>query len=977
MLDETAFDSPPRTDRGGPLWVWNDTMETEHLETQIGEMAAEGWGAFFIHPRVGLEVDYLSEEWMEKVHHSVETALEAGIDPWLYDEDRWPSGYASGHVPSRGPEYTVRSMAVLTNPAPDDVVVDAVERNGEMRYFCVRIGDDETYATAQINGEGYADLLNPDAVTEFLESTYEAYDDAVGEYFGDGVPGIFTDEPHVYFEPFGMPEEMVGYVPWTVGLPTIFANEYDYDLLDHLPCLFYDENANGRDYRSVRYDFWRLINRRYVETYTKRLYEWCEDRDLQLTGHFMHEDSIGRQISATGAVMPHYEFQHQPGVDCLGRTHEGYGNDLTLKQCASVARQFDRIAMSELYGCSGQQFSFETRKWLADWHLAHDVTFLNPHLSLYSMRGERKRDFPPNIFYQQPWWEYNDRMTEYLARITHALRLGTPASDTLVLHPVRTGWLEYSAVEPEPVETLDDRFTNLLDDLLRAHVPFDLGDERILSRHGEVPDSADDPSIRVAEASYDTVVVPYCETLETDTVALLEEFVAAGGKVLQVGDPPDRLEGRRAPEEFTELVAEINAVARDDLVDRLPRPIRLRGDAGAETAPSVRVHARRLEDGLVVFLANTDRDAAVEFTLELPGQGRLTRWNAVDGTSEPIAAESENGQTCGDVTLPETGSMLVTLDESQVPADTGGSLGRHPTGTSRSLPSTWSLERDEPNQLVLDECDLVLDGEELGWTNVAKHWPDETSIDDPETHVPFAATYRFDVAADVAAGTFEVVIESADEQRVTFNGTDLDETEDRWRDVHWHRLDVTDLVTPGTNELVLEGTRSATVGVEPIYVLGEFAVNDEHRLVDEPEAVDPADVTDQGYPFYTGELAFETTLSLDESIEGVLSFGDVHATLLSVRVDGADPYECYWPPWEVPISLDAGDHAIEVRLVTSLRNLTGPHHSPEVEPVSMSPDTFRHPAVDENERDYIESGEWYDGYHVVPVGFEEPRVEER
>lgn len=46
---------------------------------------------------------YLSEEWFEKVEHSVDIASEEGISPWLYDEDRWPSGYAGGSRPREGP----------------------------------------------------------------------------------------------------------------------------------------------------------------------------------------------------------------------------------------------------------------------------------------------------------------------------------------------------------------------------------------------------------------------------------------------------------------------------------------------------------------------------------------------------------------------------------------------------------------------------------------------------------------------------------------------------------------------------------------------------------------------------------------------------------------------------------------------------------------------------------------------------------
>lgn len=360
----------------------------------------------------------------------------------------------------------------------------------------------------------------------------------------------------------------------------------------------------------------------------------------------------------------------------------------------------------------------------------------------------------------------------YLARITHALRLGDPAADTLVLHPLRSGWLEYSTVDATAVDVLDDRFNDLIDDLLCDHVPFDLGDEWILDRHGTVEEVSDDARLTVVESSYGTVVVPYCTTLSAGTVALLEEFVAAGGNVLLVGDPPERIDGRRTVDELESLVSALNAVDRTALVGLLPRPVRLIDEADEETAASVRVHARRLEDGLVAFLANTDRDAAVDFTLELPGTGRLTRWDAVDGTAEPIATESTNGRTRASVTLHETGSMLVTLDETHQPAANGGSLGRRSATAERTISSTWTVERANPNKLVLDACELALDGAERGWTNVAKHWPHETSIDDPATH-PFRATYRFDASTEIVGEPLAVVVESADEQHVAFSGTDL------------------------------------------------------------------------------------------------------------------------------------------------------------------------------------------------------------
>lgn len=51
-------------------------------------------GGFFIHSRDGLETVYMGQEWMELVRSTVETAEALDMQAWLYDEDRWPSGFA-------------------------------------------------------------------------------------------------------------------------------------------------------------------------------------------------------------------------------------------------------------------------------------------------------------------------------------------------------------------------------------------------------------------------------------------------------------------------------------------------------------------------------------------------------------------------------------------------------------------------------------------------------------------------------------------------------------------------------------------------------------------------------------------------------------------------------------------------------------------------------------------------------------------
>lgn len=995
-IEAEAFHSPPVEYRGSPFWVWNDTMEEERFVEQVESMADAGWGGFFPHARFGNVVDCLSEEWFEKVARSVEAGVDAGMEPWLYDEDHWPSGYAGGSIPALGPEYRVKCLSLKSEPTAHDDVLEAVEHEGSRYAICVTTAGRDSEKTAR--GTPYVDLLNPDVVEEFLDRSYERYADAVGEHFGDGVRGIFTDEPQLYAVPEAA--NLRGFVPWTAGLPTAFKEEYGYDLTDHLAALFFDRETGGRSPEAVRYDFWRFVTERFVETFSERLGEWCRERGLELTGHYQHEHSIPEQIRTSGAVMPHYRHQGRPGIDHLGRAVVNrQNNPLKAKQCSSVARQFGRRALCELYGTSGQQLSFEERKWLADWNFVHGITFVNHHLSLYSMRGERKRDYPPNLFYQQPWWTYNDRIADYVARTAYVLEAGDAFADTLLVHPVQTGWITYTnaseddlsnltghhTMANERIQGLNERFNALVDHLLGEHVHFDLGDELIAEDEGTVEDG----QFVVGEARYDTVVLPYCRTLQASTAGLIEEFIETDGTVLVVGSEPSMIEGRPGEGRLDDLVGNTESATAADVVDRARRPVRLLNEEGAETASDVMITVREDEDGLVAFLANPDRESATRFILRFDREGSVERWDAETGEQYDATATVRDGGTETVVELPPTGSLLIALEESGVPEDDGTDLRlggpSRPTaaevsatsGSSSSEPEDtipldgeWYPERHDPNQLVIDECDLELDGKDFGETNVAAHWQEKTELEDPAGHVPFSATYSFQVAESAAGGKFGLVVESADQVNVQINGTELRTADERWRDIHWHRFDVSDCVRAGSNMVTVEGTRSETVSVEPIYVLGNFAVTGKtHRLVPEPETIPEPEITANGYPFFTGEMTLRTTVTSEENREGTFEFDGLDAVFAEVAV-GDERGECYWPPWSMPVELESGGNVIEVRLATSLRNLTGPLHADDPTPTFTTPESFR----PDGTNPYLERNTWVDEYTSVPVGLENPRL---
>ena len=107
------LEKPGKEFRSAPFWAWNEKINEKESKFQIQEMCDKGMGGFFIHSREGLETPYLSEEWMAQVGTAVQEAKEKGLEVWIYDEDKWPSGCAGGLVSHVNPkEYSAKGLTM-------------------------------------------------------------------------------------------------------------------------------------------------------------------------------------------------------------------------------------------------------------------------------------------------------------------------------------------------------------------------------------------------------------------------------------------------------------------------------------------------------------------------------------------------------------------------------------------------------------------------------------------------------------------------------------------------------------------------------------------------------------------------------------------------------------------------------------------------------------------------------------------------
>lgn len=115
-FNHELFQNPSAEYRGCPFWSWNDKLDRKRLLDQIDDFKTMGMGGFHIHSRVGLDTEYLGEEFMDLVRECVDKAEREHLLACLYDEDRWPSGAAGGLVVKDRPEFKLQHLLLTPKP---------------------------------------------------------------------------------------------------------------------------------------------------------------------------------------------------------------------------------------------------------------------------------------------------------------------------------------------------------------------------------------------------------------------------------------------------------------------------------------------------------------------------------------------------------------------------------------------------------------------------------------------------------------------------------------------------------------------------------------------------------------------------------------------------------------------------------------------------------------------------------------------
>ena len=1024
--------SPDASFRSAPFWGWNSNQNETELKNQIRDMKDKGMGGFFIHSREGLETPYLSEEWFLDVDTSIACARSEGLECWIYDEDKWPSGAAGGKVSSMDPEhFTAKGLVMVREP---DGSID----------FKVR----PAHKSEWYNGMAPTDMLNKAATMEFIRLTHEEYEKHFSEEFGKTVKGFFTDEPNCYDFFTGLEEEGP-FLPWTDKFPEYFEMKRGYSIEPHLSDLFIKNNGCEK----TRHDYWRTITELFSESYLKPIYEWCEERGLETTGHILYENDLGYNIRVCGGAMPQYRYLHRPGIDLLGEQTEEY---LTVKQCTSVAHQYGREnTISETYGATGWDFDFAGQKWLGDWQFVMGITRRCQHLMLYSVTGCRKRDYPPVFNYQAPWWNYNNAMEDYFARVSSCVRTGEVVRDILVLHPISSLWTMTGSDPKEDLNNIEmnmgwldehitavneigNEYNRLAHMLMSIHRDFDFGDETILAEKGHVEGS----KIIVGEASYSAVIVPRVLSLFRSTLKLLTDFAEGGGTIIWVGDAPCMLEGDgsdKARKELGEYLDSIFFYRPDDrensglssgmngndnasdksgrrnvcnidgydeipaaLDNNLVRSISVKSPNGYEES-EIFTMLRKTSDGYIIYGVNHDRNNSHTGIFKLPVAGRVTAYDPWNDKEYDIETVSRPGQgktghagvlseqegisfadtlapmesriyfvmTCGTT---ENDRMACNLTEkTNATADdascenikdvlTGGLKLPyvHPHYTDpawANLGPGVAITRSEENALTIDRCSYKLDGD-AEWSEEMEIWQAQRQMRErlglpqiyyngaPQRYtwldkyrdfapVPFELKLTFEVDASFFedpsdGGARYLAMEKSRDFYMELNGRACGITDKWFLDKEINCFLLPDFAE-GRNELVIKGLYKPETELEDMYLLGDFGVSAERKIIREMHRVHFGDLTLQGYFNYGGNVSYHFDLpDYDRDGRIILRMGEYAGTLLDIRVNGKCAGLIYGragSELDITEYLDSHGNILDIVLVGSRRNLCGPFHA--------------------------------------------------
>ncbi len=806
----------------------------------------------------------------------------------------------------------------------------------------------ECYETAYWGPWGsYIDILNSDAVDDFIEKTHEVYKKDLGRYFGKTIPGIFTDEP-----------KWIGWLPWSPKVPEYFEKVKGYDLTKVLYMLF---DGDSEKERKIRFDYWDVLTQMLKKSFFDRISRWCEKNKIAFTGHVSPEEEPDLGVVYLGDLMQHAKAFQIPGTDIITPrigTDEFPIVNVGPKLISSVARQMGRErVLSECFALEEWDFTLERTKKIADYMMCLGVNFINQHGFYYSIDGHRKKEACPSQFYQATYWQHYEQFAKYIGRVCYMLTRFQYPVEFALLYPTSSLWQVLPA-DRERAKAISDAFVFVNHILIKNKRLFDFVDDIDF-----VKAQIENGSFTIGKIKYDVLVVPPGVCPSENLVRKLKEFSYSGGKILFLGEKIEGIKAESISPPVSENIARLDEKQRQKAAENIKRfieelipPLVKLDGSGCE---NVFVSARKSNDNSIYFFANCG-DEQADFSVKLKKPEQLELWDP--STCNRYVISGEKG--CFNIVLqPSQSIFAVTAEEKN--------LFDPPFATSKQgvcKIDTWEFEVCDDNVLY------------LGMWNIEKKKPEEffdskgiyKNIGHPVLpptpagrisdlsksnirwlqngfHLEFPATLCYKVNFFCFGEPEKMLLvweQSAikDKFRIFIDDVELDRRKIK-RCTKYDAMnlcaDITEFFkkdrpfyTPDVRTIsVFIDVENPEDGLlEPIRIFGDFTVlktgdsgmGAEIKAGMLKQKINCKSWTEIGYPFYSGSAIYSSEFDLSDIDDSryFLCFSDLH-DIAEVEINGKKAGKILWKPYEVEITdfIKKGKNNVSIKVTNSIYNM--------------------------------------------------------
>ncbi len=431
-----------------PFYFLTTTEDTalsrEAIREAINMLEAAGYGGcvVFNKPPTGFtREEYLGEKWFRTTRYFVEEALKKHLAIWINDDFTPPPGDVGGRIAKIAPHLKQQRL-VLENSG-------AVTVKNDVEW-------------------GFPAFEYPESSRLFIELVYEAYKKYLGEFFGKGIVGIFSDADNRRMFHGVLPED---YFPWSGNFSGECETTFGYRVEPHLRDILQWKGGQAA------VDYWRLTGRLYQQWFANN-HEWCRKNNLKYTFHTSDsgprsfDETLRSSIFTEGDAFELHAHADFPGTDhelrglnggttlfpdklwicehaCWGQPNEkcrawtfsNPAGDVRAKLAGSAAFLNNAPrAMCECFAATNWSCETDDLRRIAIWQIMQGINFFVPHAVHHRVFGSTKYFAPPEFLRYGVLAKSVKPLNDHLTDLCEIASRGELIAPVALLDPTEEIW---------------------------------------------------------------------------------------------------------------------------------------------------------------------------------------------------------------------------------------------------------------------------------------------------------------------------------------------------------------------------------------------------------------------------------------------------------------------------------------------------------------------------------------------------------